>query len=131
MSTDAKPFEEVFTAFRTGTVEDVKAKLAPLDEKYVGDIRKSLALYALQCRRADVLKLCLDKGGFAYEHYFEDEADRVDPKTDPKTFKVLEKSHFRQLYPRLTGPPDDGYDPNGSYHPERVFDRGGKYPVDW
>jgi hypothetical protein len=39
------------------------------------------------------LKLCLDQGGFAFEHYFEDAADRFqNASDDPETFKVLEES---------------------------------------
>jgi hypothetical protein len=55
----------------------------------------------LQDRRSDILKLCLDQGGFAYEHCFEDAADSFqNANDDPETFKVLEESEFRKIYPR-------------------------------
>jgi hypothetical protein len=64
-------------------------------------------------------------GGFPYEAYFVDEADRVEERQDPETFRVLEQSTLRQCYPRLPpGPRNDG-------DPAATFDRGGKLPVDW
>ena len=47
------------------------------------------------------LSFCLDQGGFAFEHYFEEAADRFqNASDDPETFKVLEESEFRKQYPR-------------------------------
>jgi hypothetical protein len=111
--------------------------------EYEQGIRKSQAFLALQERRADVLKLCLDKGNFPYESYFEDEANMVGPEKDPETFKVLEESHFRKIYPRkdksLGGLGEDE-SPALSRRAEREkelleraaqFDEGGSHPVDW
>lgn len=128
----------VFISYRDGSLNDVIEKLSALQEKYAKCIRESLALLALQERRADVLKLCLDQGGFGYSSSFEDEANRVDESKDAETFKVLEESHFRQIYPRRTprteanneddtGDADEGSD----FDPSKEFDEGGKYPVDW
>ena len=88
-------------------------------------VKTSLAFLALQERRPDVLKLCLDEGGFPYEAYFIIEADELDEKKDPETFAVLEQSRFRRLMPRK--PPGEVKSDN----PAAVFDRGGKFPVEW
>jgi hypothetical protein len=88
----------------------------------------------LQDRRSDILKLCLDQGGFAFEHYFEDAADRFqNASDDPETFKVLEESKFRELYPRQAprNEEDVEEEPEGEEDPSKVFDRGGRLPVDW
>jgi hypothetical protein len=100
VSADATPLKEVFTTYRTGTAEDVEAKLALLRQDYALDLTRSLALLALQDRRADVLGLCMKQGVVWNSYAFEDEANRVHSKTDPKTEEVLEKSGFRKLYPR-------------------------------
>ncbi|KAI1075723.1 hypothetical protein F5B20DRAFT_559161 [Whalleya microplaca] len=124
---DVTPFEQVFAAHRTRNVESVKARLNAIDERHAKPLRKLLALRALLDRQPEVLKLCLDMGGFAYESYFEDEANRVKEEVDPETFKVLEGSEFRKLYPRRNKEDldDDDDEPSG------VFDEGGTHPVDW
>lgn len=131
---DSAPFEEVFTAYRTGDVDEVKACLARLSEKHAGFVRKSLATLALQDRRSRILKLCFDQGGFAYEHWFEDAANKFqNASDDPETFKVLEESRFRQLYPRKAprtkADSEEGLE--GEEDPSAVFDKGGEFPVDW
>jgi hypothetical protein len=100
MLNDITPIENVFTAYRTGDVDEVQASMARLSDEHATLVRKSLSMLALQDRRAGVLKLCLDQGGFAYEHYFEDAANQVSESEDPETFEVLENSRFRQIYPR-------------------------------
>lgn len=91
-------------------------------------------MLALLERRAAVLKLCLDQGGFAFEHYFEDAANEMqDANDDPETFQVLEESGFRKRYPR-PAPRPEGADEEGSEqdeNPAAVFDQGGRLPVDW
>ena len=73
------------------------------------------------------------QGSFAFESYFQDEADRVNENDDPETFKVLEQSRFRQFYPKREprgeecsdyGDSDDDIDPSA------VFDVGGQCPVE-
>jgi hypothetical protein len=88
----------------------------------------------LQDRRSDILKLCLDQGGFAFEYYFEDAADRFqNASDDPETFKVLEESKFRKLYPRRAPRNDEDVEEEseGEEDPSEVFDRGGRLPVNW
>ena len=111
-----------------GTIDDVKTKLDVLEEEQAKFIRGLLALLSLQERHSEILKLCLSLNGFAYEGYFEDEANRVSEDCDPETFKVLEESDFRKGCPRIapgTEEYDDDEDPSG------VFDVGGSYPVYW
>ncbi|KAI0886572.1 uncharacterized protein GGS22DRAFT_115304 [Annulohypoxylon maeteangense] len=115
---DATPFELVFKAYHTGTLEDVIAQHDILDGKYVRYIRQLLATQALLDRRADVLHFCLGRGDFDYEYNFTYEADLVTVDEHPKTFAVLERSEFRELHPRS--------DP-----PWVAFDVGGDFPVDW
>lgn len=94
------PIENVFVAYRHGSWAEVKAKLRVIGEKLSKEVRKSLAMLALRERRADVLKMCMGFGGFPYEGYFEDEANRVDEEKDPETFQVLERSEYRRIYPK-------------------------------
>ena len=93
----------------------------------------SLTQLALLDRRSDILKFCLDQGGFAFEHFFEDAADEFqNASDDPEMFKVLEESEFRKLYPRQ--PPrneEDVEESEGDEDPSAVFDRGGRLPVNW
>lgn len=122
------PFTEVFDAYRLSDLLTVQAKIRALDGRYHTDIYKLLALRALQDRRADALKFCLDRGGFPFEAYFEDEANTVKEADDPKTFQVLESSSFRKIYPRR----DEKKDEEEDYgHPSAIFDKGGPLPVPW
>ncbi|KAI1459663.1 hypothetical protein F4805DRAFT_455461 [Annulohypoxylon moriforme] len=114
---DTAPFELVFKAYNTGTLEDVISQHDRLDEKHVKYIRQLLATRALLDRRADVLQFCLNQG-FDYEYNFKFEANAVDEEDHPETFAVLEASEFRKIYPRR--------DP-----PWVAFDEGGEFPVDW
>ena len=53
-----------------------------------------------------------------------DAADRFqNASDDPETFKVLEKSKFRELYPRWALHTEED--------PSEVFDQGGRLPVNW
>jgi hypothetical protein len=119
---DTTQLEAVFKAYRRSTLDDVKNKLGSLDRAPAEGVKKSLALLALQERRNDVLKFCLDEGGFHFERPFWDEAKRVDAEKDSETFNILEQSEFRRLYPRGIGAPPGV---------ESVFDKGGRLPVDW
>ncbi|KAI1441262.1 hypothetical protein F5Y02DRAFT_422143 [Annulohypoxylon stygium] len=114
---DTTPFELVFKAYHTGTLEDVIAQHDKLDEKHVKYIRQLLATRALLDRRPDVLEFCLARG-FDYEYNFEFEANALDEEEHPKTFEVLEASEFRKVHPRR--------DP-----PWVATDVGGEFPVDW
>ena len=118
-------------------LEDVKAKAALLDGPAAEGVNDSLALLALQERRADVLRFCLDTMGsrrFSFQalFVFRDEADTVDAMKDPKTIRVLEESQFRKQYPlvpryvtkrhkRAGAPPGAA----------ATFDVGGRLPVHW
>lgn len=140
--------EDVFVEYRHGSLATVEAKLNVLTEDRSKDVRKSLAMLALQERRADILKMCMDLGGFPYEGYFEDEANRVDEEKDPETFQVLENSEFRRVYPKRepTGSSEEesdsdtdsgvGYDDEEGSEIARdraaaTFDDRGKYKVYW
>lgn len=145
---DATPFIEVFDAYRHGSLEDVKAKIVALSDEHAKRIRNSLSLLALQERRAEVLKFCLDEGDLPFEACLRDEANRVDETRDPETFGVLESSHFRQIYPRRVknsaGAGDRGEDQDEEGHSDEMgdeeddledvaaaFDEGGSHPVYW
>lgn len=84
---DISALEAPFKAYRLGTLEDLKNKLAPLQRMspmaFEGG-KQTLAMLACQERRADVLKYCLDQG-FPIETTFLDEAERVDATKDPET----------------------------------------------
>jgi hypothetical protein len=146
--TDATPFEDVFKTYRKGSLDEVKQKLDALPKEYERGIRKIQAFLALQDRRADVLKFCVEKDDFPYEAYFEDEANMVEPEKDPETFKVLEESQFRKVYPRRAKNPDSERVEKSSGAPRlrlsgkakrektlmeiaATFDVGGSHPVDW
>ncbi|KAF2122982.1 hypothetical protein BDV96DRAFT_639534 [Lophiotrema nucula] len=97
---DTTPFEEVFNTFRAsnGNTNDLKTaldKIKPYDAgatgigAYESNVRKSLALFALQERNAEVLQWLL-KDGIEFEEGFEDEVRRVQKKKDPVTWKVLQ-----------------------------------------
>lgn len=122
LCTDTAPLEAVFKAYRYGVLDDVKTKLASLDGVLAEAVKKSLALLALQERKNDVLKFCLDEGGFRFERAFWDEANRVRGKKDLETFNILEQSEFRRCHPRGIGAPPGV---------EASFDIGGRFPVDW
>ncbi|KAM7187326.1 hypothetical protein V8F33_011316 [Rhypophila sp. PSN 637] len=147
---DNTPLEEAFKALDQQDVQTIQGAAAKLDgeqhaQKFLYQI---LALRALQLRKARVLKYCLDMGGFPYEDYFEDEADRVREDKDPLTFKVLEESQFRKVYPRKEERHDQGEGHGdsdisdsslGAEERDRrerdraaaAFDEGGGFPVDW
>lgn len=115
-------------------MKEVKASLDKLSTEQANFVRKSLAALALQDRRASVLKLCLDQGNFAFEHYFEDAANKFqNASDDTETLKVLEESRFRKLYPLpIPGADGGGGDESeGAEEPCSVFDAGGSLPVDW
>lgn len=111
-------------------------------------MRESLAYLAVKDRCADMLEMCFE-GRFRYEGYFQDEADSVDPESDPETFRVLEHSRFRQSYPRKDpadynsdNEDDDDTDSGVGYDDAELdelardraaaaFDVGGRFPVEW
>ncbi|KAH8667476.1 hypothetical protein BGZ60DRAFT_409339 [Tricladium varicosporioides] len=122
---DAKPFKEVFAAYRTGDIPEIKAKLDKLNEEHAGYARESLAMLALQDRRSKVLKFCFDEG-FTFHGFFIDASNEFqNANNDPDTFKVLEESKMRELYPRCPPSVED------NKPPEKDFDEGGDYEVSW
>ena len=156
---DASALEAVFKAYRYGSLDDVKTKLALLEDVPIGaikEIEKSLALLACQERRADVLKYCLDQGGFPIDPTMRDEAKSVDAEKDPETFIVLQQApQFQEIREREErnrrqraereqqgngGVKKWKKDENGNMvlckcgappGVEAVFDVGGALPVDW
>ena len=115
----------------------MKTKAALLDGAPAEGVNDSLALLALQERRADVLRFCLDTKGqsrfsFPALFVFRDEADSVDAKKDPETFKTLEESQFRKQFPLGRQYVSKRGEKVGARPAvEKSFDKGGKYPVDW
>jgi len=85
---DIAPFEDSFKAIANQDVRAIEEATTRLQDQHANFLRKILALRALQLRKAEVLKYCLDLGGFPYEAYFEDEADTVREEDDPLVFKV-------------------------------------------
>lgn len=126
MYADIGPVEAVFQAYRRGSVHETQGRLAALDDGHLMFTRKSVVLLALQERRPKMLEMILnERGGFPYEFYFIEEADRVEEDQDPETFRVLEQSILRKHDPRLR--PGCGTDDETA----ATFDRGGKLPVNW
>ena len=82
----------------------MKTKAALLNGAPAEGVNDSLALLALQERRADVLGYCLDIKGqnhfpFQALFVFRNIADSLDAKKDPETFKALEESQYRKRFP--------------------------------
>jgi hypothetical protein len=126
-SIDIRPFEAVFKAYRYSTVEDVKDCLSKLDAAHAKGLRSPLGILALQERRADVLNFCLEQG-MPFGPYFQEEADRVDSKTDPETFAVLERLYRPRMLKRsVKSKAEDDWGMKAA----AAFDVGGSHPVDW
>jgi len=137
-------FEKVFTEYYKDDLESVKSGLAKLETQHANYIRKFLAFLALKERRAEVLRYCLEEGGFAFEGYFEDEADRYQNqcvkerrKGEDVLWRVLEGSEFRRLFPWKEGEEGEGGEGDGEGDGEEDvdssedFDVGGRFPVEW
>ena len=94
------------------------------------------------------MRFCLETKTVAYESYFEDEANSVNPEKDPETFMVLEGSHFRQMFPRKRGKAEGSRNDrsHGPFVEPKLrdsntrreildtaakFNEGGSRPVDW
>lgn len=127
---DISALEAVFKAFRHGIFDDVKAKFALLQHEGVPGVgiervKRALALLACQERRADVLKFCLDQGGFHIEAALEEEAESVDADNDPETSDVLQQSHQFQMIRAWNE--WNRCRPGGGCR----FDVGGRSAVDW
>ncbi|RYC62366.1 hypothetical protein CHU98_g3841 [Xylaria longipes] len=106
-------------AYRIGAFSELITQRDNLEARDAKNIRKLLAMRALLDKRPNVLRFCLDKGGFEYDETFKDEANKTWNQEHPETFGVLEASEFRRIHPR------------GGNHPSAVFDAGGALPVDW
>lgn len=158
---DASALEAVFNAYRYGSLNDVKSKMAFLQDAQIPNegitgMKKSLMLLSCQERRPDVLKYCLDEGGFPIEGTMEDEAKSVDAGKDPQTFNTLWQSrqfqqiqegdeYNRRLRKERAAPGNRRVKKwkkgkNGNLVPctcgappgaEATFDVGGRFPVDW
>lgn len=97
-SIDSKPFENVFSAYRNGDIDEVRATLGKLNEGHTWRMRTSLALLALQERNAAILTELLDDG-IEIEEPFEDEVRRVVRKWDPQTHQLLKDYAARKQRP--------------------------------
>lgn len=134
---DTAPLEAVFLAYRHGTLEEVKTKASLLEGSTAEGVNDSLALLALQERRADVLRFCLDARGtrrfpFQALFVFRNLADSVDVEKDPETFQALEQSQFWKQYPRRPHYVRKRAERAGA--PSSVaksLDIGGEFPVNW
>lgn len=74
-------------------------------------------------RRLDVLRFCLDRGGFRFDFSFQCEAEDVEQSEEPQTFNMLEQTEYRRLHPRT------GIGAKSSA--VAAFDVGGEFPVNW
>jgi hypothetical protein len=115
---DTTAFEQVFNAYSAKDLEGIKSRVAGAKEEHVPYILQLLAMQALVDRRPDVLKFCLDRGGFEYEQIFIDRTDSLSQSIHPQTYQVLEASNLRKLHPLNS-------------HPAFMTDVGGEYPVNW
>ncbi|KAF2655827.1 hypothetical protein K491DRAFT_410308 [Lophiostoma macrostomum CBS 122681] len=95
---DAKPYENVFEAYRRGNVKEIQATLSRLDQGHQWHTRTCLALLALQERNAPILNSLLEDG-IHIEEPFEDEVRRVQRKHDPQTYKLLREYSERKKRP--------------------------------
>ncbi|KAJ4303781.1 hypothetical protein N0V90_002682 [Kalmusia sp. IMI 367209] len=98
---DSKPFEDVFTAYRDGNMDEMQASLARLNHRHVRNLRTCLALLALQERNARVLERLFDED-LEITELFEDEVRRVQRKQDPQTYKLLQDYAARKQRPWAT-----------------------------
>jgi hypothetical protein len=91
-----------------------------------------LAHLALEDRKAETLKWLLDEGGVWNALGFEHEANCVDEATDPETFKVIEESDFRKLWPRRPPTPAEERDPDAEYDESKTIpDDGREFDLDY
>lgn len=99
-------------------LEQIESIVSHMEEGQVPWVLRMLAIQALLDRQPDVLKFCLDRGGFEYDENFVHQADILNKNKYPEIFKALEGSEFRRLHPC-------------TQHPAFATDIGGEYPVDW
>lgn len=137
---DTSPPEDVFKAYRHGTLEDVKTKAGLLNGAVGEGVNNPLALLAVQERRADVLKFCLEtidpkRLPYMILSNFCHEADSVNAQEDPETFKTVQESKFSKRFPLA----NQRVIRRGKKrmivgaHPgvEKSFDVGSRFPVNW
>jgi hypothetical protein len=137
---DITPIKDIFMTYHSGEFGDIKDKLELFEADEGGEearyvarkVTASLAQLALQDRRADVLKLCLDRG-FTYENYFIDAANNLErDNPDSEICEVLQESDFRKMWPWPI-PKEEGEEGEEGEEtpPWEAFDYGGSHPVDW
>ncbi|KAM5370876.1 hypothetical protein ACJZ2D_008309 [Fusarium nematophilum] len=141
-NTNTEQFENVFTAYRNGSLEDVKAALESIEEPrkrpewpapekaLQWDVKECLVLLALQDRRADVVRYLFEPNQLRLEDQIQEEAQTVKKIEDPQTYKVLEDHYFgHPVYSDFSDHwnyDDDDYDPGSA-----KYDDGGPWSVDW
>ena len=128
----------MFKAYRYSLLEDVKAKFAELGGQPTKAIINTLALLALQDRRADVLNYCLNEVGYNGPpdfSFFNEAVVYVDESKDPAIFGTLERSTFRKVFPKEqyneARAPESYHDRAPGPRALLDFDVGGKFEVKW
>ena len=88
-----------------------------------------MAVLALKDQRADVLKLCLNRG-ITYQYHFVDAANDFErDNPDSEMCKVLQESEFRKMWLRPI--PKEPRAEGEETPPWEAFDYGWSHPVDW
>ncbi|KAI1862765.1 uncharacterized protein JN550_009912 [Neoarthrinium moseri] len=114
---DISPFMRLFGAYHTRNLEQMQAYHGSLHETQASYMRRLLAMRALWDERADVLRFCLQRGGFTYEKHFEERANLAESRS-PELKAAMEGTRFRWENP---------FKP----HVSAVFDAGGAHAVKW
>jgi hypothetical protein len=100
--------DDAFKALPNQDLQAIEKATTKLEDRNAKFLREILALRAVQLRKAEVLRYCLELGGFPYGSCFEDEADMVRQENDPLTFKVSSHlSHAIKSSERLEACPDE------------------------
>ncbi|KAI5918632.1 hypothetical protein F4810DRAFT_690942 [Camillea tinctor] len=94
---DTTPFERVFLAYRTGTLENIINHHGISKEKDAKPCRRLLAMRALLDKRVDVLQFCPRRGGFKNDDKLEEEACSAMRDGNPELSDVLGEAGFRKL----------------------------------
>ena len=116
---DVSQLEAVFQAYGHGNLDDLKARLAPLDSELAQIMRRALALLALQDRKLDILSYILADGQTTYDPpgctTFHDRALRAGgyPDMDEELRQVIWDSPWSRNMRAQVGKPGDCGAPPG------------------
>lgn len=122
---DTTPFIEVLNSYRKGD-EEMQTRLSRVEKRFREDMRGSMAMLALMERRSKVLKDCLE-GGFIITSWFIKAADEAEALNDDvETIKVIQDSRIRNARDEFRELEERRAKIDSS-----VFDKGGKFEVDW